>query len=397
MKFSCLSTFTGLGGMDLGIELAGFGVIGCIEWDEVARRSLKANRGDSWPVLDPPDIREVAATLRPRDLDLRPGELDLLTGAPPCQPYSKAAQWSKGSRRGLEDERGSYLADLLKLVESFQPKIVMLENVQGFVSGETTALSYIEKYLSKTARRAGVSYRLEHKVLEASSFGVPQKRKRAIVLLLSGEAEFEWPDDVPHTTAWDAIGHLATPAEMVVTTGKWGDLLPSIPEGRNYLWHTSRGGGLSLFGWRRRYWSFLLKLAKDSPSWTLSAHPGPATGPFHWDNRPLTIQEMLCLQTFPEDWRVEGSRVEQVRQIGNATPPLLAEVLGRQLSKYLGCRSDDLGPLRLALRARRPIPHPTAPSAVPHKYLGLVGEHPDHPGAGKGPGHPDRARTPSST
>src|SRR6185312_12245754 len=109
--------------------------------------------------------------------------------------------------------------------------------------------------------------------------------------------------------------------------GKWADLLPSIPPGMNYLWHTDRGGGEPLFGWRRRYWSFLLKLAPDQPSWTIQAQPGPATGPFHWDNRRLTGREMARLQTFPDDIQITGSLADAQRQIGNAVPSLLAEVL----------------------------------------------------------------------
>ncbi|MGH8069990.1 MAG: DNA cytosine methyltransferase, partial [Candidatus Entotheonellia bacterium] len=98
----------------------------------------------------------------------------------------------------------------------------------------------------------------------------------------------------PYHTAWDAIGDLDKedwPLELEVT-GKWAALLRSIPEGKNYLWHTPRGGGEPLFGWRTRYWSFLLKLSKRHPSWTIQAEPGPATGPFHWRNRMLSIEEL---------------------------------------------------------------------------------------------------------
>jgi hypothetical protein len=81
----------------------------------------------------------------------------------------------------------------------------------------------------------------------------------------------------------DRVPAPADDAQSLKVGGKWGDLLRSIPEGENYLWHTDRGGGLPLFGWRTRYWSFLLKLAKRLPSWTIQAQPGSAIGPFHWD------------------------------------------------------------------------------------------------------------------
>src|SRR5262249_10307742 len=115
----------------------------------------------------------------------------------------------------------------------------------------------------------------------------------------------------PYRTAWDAIGDLAEPNDPgLAVGGRWGDLLPTIPEGQNYLWHTDRNGGSPLFGWRTRYWSFLLKLSKRLPSWTVQAQPGSAIGPFHWRNRKLTFQELCRLQTFPDDLRIDCGRTE---------------------------------------------------------------------------------------
>lgn len=139
----------------------------------------------------------------------------------------------------------------------------------------------------------------------------------------------------PYRTTWDALGdlpqHLHDPDLRV--SGKWADLLSSIPEGHNYHWHTSRGGGLKLFGWRTRYWTFLLKLAKNRPSWTMQAQPLPATGPFHWANRKLSAQELSRLQTFPDDFKFDCPRYDVQRMIGNAVPSLLAEVLAVEIRR----------------------------------------------------------------
>lgn len=375
--------------MDLGLEAAGFRHVGCIEWDEAARRSLKANRDGKWPVLSHRDVRDAARELRPADLGLEVGELDLLAGAPPCQPYSKAAQWAPGSRQGLEDPRGRYLDDFLSLVETFLPKAVLMENVRGFVAGSTSALAHLQEHLAGIADRTGHEYRVQSQLLDAADYGVPQRRVRAIVVLTRLQRPFEWPGRLEPRVAWDAIGRLPAPPDEVDlrAKGKWADLLPSIPEGSNYLWHTSRGGGLPLFGYRTRYWSFLLKLAKDEPSWTLPASPGPSTGPFHWENRPLTPQELLALQSFPSDWRVEGTRrLDQVRQIGNATPPLLAEVVGRSLVAHLTGLSAATSPPVLTIRRCRPIAEASPVIEVPTAYHGYIGDHADHPGNGKGPG-----------
>ena len=381
-----LSGFSGVGGLDLGLEAAGFTHVGCIELNETARRSLKANRDDQWPLLDAGDILDVAETLRPSDVGMRRRELTLLAGAPPCQPFSKAAQWSRTSRIGLADDRSDCLNGFLDLAETFLPRVILLENVTGFAQGAIAALPEIERSLDRINRRWGTHYRPEVRVLDAASFGVPQHRRRAIIVALRDGGQLAWPtathDKAPVRT-WDAIGHISVAAPPV-PVGKWADLLPSIPEGENYLWHTSRGGGRPLFGYRTRYWSFLLKLAKDLPSWTLPAQPGPSTGPFHWTNRPLAVEELLRLQSLPADWVVEGTYRDQVRQVGNATPALLAEILGRAILYTLKLPTGAR-PLKLTIPRRRSVPPAHPPTVVSDHYRPLEGVHPEHPGAGRGP------------
>ena len=165
--------------------------------------------------------------------------------------------------------------------------------------------------------------------------------------------------------------------------GKWGALLPSIPEGRNYLWHTNRGGGLRLFGWRTRYWSFLLKLAKGQPSRTIQAQPGSAVGPFHWKNRKLTAHEMCRLQTFPDGLDFDCGRTDVQKMLGNTVPSLLAETLAREMRCQL-LETPCAGEARQLMPAvRAPVPGPEPVSGVPAPYRALVGDQPDHPGEGR--------------
>ncbi|MGH9055971.1 MAG: DNA cytosine methyltransferase [Acidimicrobiales bacterium] len=147
-----LSAFSGLGGLDLGLEAAGFRHVGCIEHDEFARRSLKANRGDVWELLDPGDITALAPMLEPDTLGLKQRELGLIAGGPPCQPFSKAAQWSAAARVGLRDVRSHCLLDFLDLIEVFLPRALLIENVSGFVQGEVSALGLIEKGVRQKRR-----------------------------------------------------------------------------------------------------------------------------------------------------------------------------------------------------------------------------------------------------
>jgi len=134
----------------------------------------------------------------------------------------------------------------------------------------------------------------------------------------------------------------------------------------------------------------LLKLAKDRPSWTVQAQPGPAVGPFHWESRRLGMRELCRIQTFPDDVHITGGRTAVQRQVGNAVPSLLGEVLGRtirvQLLELAPCRK----PLALLPPDRSPAPAPEPVRQVPHKYRFLAGEHEAHPGTGLG--HAARAR-----
>lgn len=388
MTRQALSAFSGAGGLDLGLEAAGFEIVGCIERDSLARQTLKANR-PNWPLLDPPDIRELAPKLHPGALGLQAGSLDLLAGGPPCQPFSKAAQWTYHSRAGWSDERSRAIDAFLDLIQVLRPKAILIENVIGFVKGKTSAIPYLEHFFHELEEREGGSYSLDWRVVDAADYGVPQHRKRALVIGLRDREVFHWPE-ATHANrpvrAWDAVADIETDGTDLIPepSGKWVDLLPSIPEGHNYQWHTDRGGGRPLFGYRTRFWSFLLKLAKDCPSWTLPAQPGPSTGPFHWDNRPLTVREMLRLQSFPESWVIKGNYRQQVKQVGNATPALLGEVFGRAIATQVS-EAYFSEPPKLEIPRKPTVPPPAPTRLVPEKYRDLEGDHRPHPGPGLGP------------
>jgi DNA (cytosine-5)-methyltransferase 1 len=141
----------------------------------------------------------------------------------------------------------------------------------------------------------------------------------------------------PHVTTAAAIGDLADrddlAEEQEPVNGKYGHLLPDIPPGDNYLFFTAkRGHPKPLFEWRKRYWSFLLKLDPEQPSPTIQAQPGPYVGPFHWRNRRLRLPEILRLQSFPDGYEIVGSRRSAQVQVGNAVPPVLAEKVAERLA-----------------------------------------------------------------
>lgn len=392
-----ISLYTGAGGLDLGFEAAGFETAVAVEMDRDAVATLRHNR--DWPVLDR-DIHSVSSDEILATAGLRQGDADLLIGGPPCQPFSKSGYWASGDARRLDDPRASTLEAYLRVLRDTQPKAFLMENVAGLAyRKKDEGLVLLRTTIESINRAVGTSYSMALALLKASDFGVPQDRERVFIIGQRDGTEFRYPTPThstgpdrligsePAHTAWDAIGDLeADDAPDLRMTGKWAELLPSIPEGQNYLFHTDRGEGLPLFGWRRRYWSFLLKLSKTMPAWTITAQPGSAIGPFHWKNRRLSMRELARLQTFPEDFRVLGSRVAYQRQLGNAVPSALAEVLGRCIVHQLLGGRPSSGALRLLPARRKPVPAAEKAGPVPKKYQHLVGVHDPHPGTGQGYG-----------
>ena len=399
-----ISLFTGAGGLDLGLEAAGFEPAICVELDEDARATLRLNR-PHWRLLEPGDIHAHRSEELVEQAGLRRREAVLLSGGPPCQPFSKAASWVNGQPAGLADYRSKTLEAYLGVAEAALPQVLLLENVRGLSRpGKNSAMELLESGIDRINRQHETRYRWTVVHASAADYGVPQTRERTYFLADRDGRMFHFPWKThgpiagdgslePYVTAWDAIGDLDTDVwdEALRPRGKWAELLPSIPEGWNYLWHTSRGDGKPLFGWRTRFWSFLLKLAKGRPSWTLPACPGPATGPFHWRNRLLSRRELCRLQTFPDNYVVHGAHTSAQRQIGNAVPPLTGEVIGREICcPWLGVRNE--GSLRFLLRHREGQPLPSPVQLVAERYLSLIGEHPSHPGVGKGSGAQARLR-----
>jgi DNA (cytosine-5)-methyltransferase 1 len=394
-----ISLFTGAGGLDLGFEVAGFGTRVAVEVDYVCCQTLRFNR--RWSVVED-DIRAVPSKQLLKIARLAPGEADVLIGGPPSQPFSKSGYWANGDARRLDDPNAGTLTEYLRVVRDTRPKVILLENVYGLAyAGKSEGLDRILNGILLINRQAKTNYVPVWRVIDAASYGVPQRRERLFIIASRDGRPFHFPSSThgensteygshvlePFHTAWDALGDLPQRSNDLDLrlTGKWADLLPSIPEGSNYLWHTSRGGGLPLFGWRTRYWSFLLKLSKQRPSWTIQAQPGPATGPFHWTNRRLSTRELARLQTFPENFKFECTRAEAQHMLGNAVPSLLAEILAREIRRQLldaplRRQEPKLMPPRRRIPPRR---HATVP--VHSSYLVLKGSHADHPGARLGP------------
>lgn len=398
--FNTISLFSGIGGLDFGFEAAGFETRVALEIDKHACRTIRLNR--PWEVIED-DINKVSSKSLLTRAELRPGEADMLIGGPPCQPFSKSSYWVRGDALRLDDPRADTLTGYLRILRDARPRAFLLENVYGLAyEGKDEGLRYILDGIKQINREVGTNYTVAWKMLNTADFGVPQSRERVFLVGSRDGRTFKFPEathaadpdsstdlfasSVRYKTAWDALGDLPEPGadeQGLKVGGKWADLLPTIPEGQNYLWHTDRGGGSPLFGWRTRYWSFLLKLSKRLPSWTIQAQPGASIGPFHWNNRRLTFQEMCRLQTFPDGLSIDCGRTEMQRMLGNAVPSLIGEVLAKEIRRQF-FDAPLKGNLKLLPPLRLDVPPAERPARLPAIYRPLIGKHEAHPGTGKG-------------
>lgn len=352
-QLPAVSLFSGVGGLDLGVSRAGFDIRAALEFDRDSARSLRANHFPERPdavieqsIVDVP-TDEILDRAR-----LRSGDAALVVGGPPCTPFSKSGNWLEYKRTG-KDPDASLLDEFARVVREARPAAALMENVWG--------LAYRNHNSIPLARLKGqlvdAGYQVRSQVLNAADYGVPQLRKRFILYAVRGSAPPPFPAPthsgwtettrrfdttlIPYVTAGNAIGNLVDRDDLAdqdeLVNGRYGHLLADIPAGDNYLFYTAkRGHPQPLFEWRSRYWTFLLKLDPDRPSSTIQSQPGPYIGPFHWRNRRLRILETKRLQTFSDEYIVLGdTRRSWQHQLGNAVPPMLAEIVARPLAQIL--------------------------------------------------------------
>lgn len=348
-RLQAVSLFAGCGGLDLGLSEAGFNVVLANDNDPFCADSFSANFPRVPFHLG--SVRDLKPKLM-RDLSRGAADvgIDLVFGGPPCPPFSKSRFYRRDKPRAMHDPVGhETLTGFMEVVRRLRPRAFLLENVPGFsYKVHSDALEYVTQW----AHRLG--YTTNSAVLDAAAYGVPQHRQRFFLVGLRG-ARFEFPepthtdpsaidlfsaDRAPWVTVRDAIGDLDTEANADhaghYAGGGVHDLLRQVPPGDNYLFFTKeRGHPRPVFKWRSRYWSYLLKLSPDRPSWTIQARRSNNMGPFHWRNRILRIDEVRRLQTFPDGWRLAGTIERQWRQVGNAVPPQLARAIGQQLANTL--------------------------------------------------------------
>jgi DNA (cytosine-5)-methyltransferase 1 len=322
-QLRAIDLFSGCGGLTLGLKQAGFDVVGAVEIDPTAVSTYNANhRG---VVVKNADIRKLSAAKLRRELKLRVGALDLLAGCPPCQGFS-ALRTRNGAKRN-RDARNDLVHEMLRFTRAFRPKSVMMENVPRLMQHKPF------KDLCNGLRSLG--YRLTFGIKDAARYGVPQRRRRLILIAGRGfEIQFG-SESSRFRTVRGAIGRMAEPGrsrdalhnipekkrtnrvlklirDIPIDGGSRGDL----PKSRQLECHKNSNGFNDIYG--RMAWDEVAPTVTSgcfNPSKGRFLHPE--------QNRAITMREAALLQGFPRNYNFDLSSGKEAiaLMIGNALPP----------------------------------------------------------------------------
>lgn len=338
-QLRAIDAFAGAGGLSLGLRRAGFDVRLAFDNDEVAVETHRRNLGDRVELLD---ATRTSSEQLMSLAGVGPGELDLLAGGPPCQGFSMQGLGVRG------DPRNELVLRYLDWIRDIRPRAFLIENVPAIKSVRGR---HLLDAVTVAARTAGLETHTA--VLDASDFGVPQRRRRAFMVGVPAGTDFQWPDPtaVRPVSVRDAIGDLPSPPAD-------GSPHPSVPnhfrEARlsalniERIKHVPEGGGrlhlpahlqLECHKGGHRHLDTYGRLAWDEPAVTITARFDSFTrGRFGHpvEHRTITLREGARLQSFPDDFVFVGNRGEVARQIGNAVPPALGESVVRAIARALG-------------------------------------------------------------
>lgn len=362
-----IDLFAGAGGSVIGSVQAGHEVGVVVEWDKFACETLRSNQRDHGAEVIQDDVSNFSGKELRSRAGVSKSEALIVSGGPPCQPFSKNSYWtdsgddakyrrarSKGEKAekpapittAKEDSRRDMLFEFLRICVESKADAFVFENVPSIVHprNKKTFERLVKAFSSE-------GFETNFCVLNASEFGVAQNRKRMVMIgsrarkpLLPQPTHSAESGEMilsPLVSSSDAISKFGSKKykeDGEEVSGRWADQFFEVPPGMNYKALTAWAGHPNpSFEAETRFWNFLLKLHPDRPSWTIAASPGPWTGPFHWNNRRLRTPELAALQGFPEGYNFEGSRRERVRQIGNAMPPALARVAVDEAARSIDC------------------------------------------------------------
>lgn len=382
-----IELFAGAGGLGMGISKAGFRPTRIVEWDRWCCDTIRENRRAKtggigrWPEPVEGDIRQI-------DFRKHQGKVDLVSGGPPCQPFSLG-----GKHRAHSDTRDMW-PEAVRVVRETRPRAFVFENVKGLTRASfATYLAHIvhqltypeltlradETWMEHMARlerhhtsrgdQDNLRYNVVHRVLNAANYGVPQRRERVVFVGFRADLGIEWnfPDETHSIDAllwdqarsgdyWDrhevasrnrafdprflARAKKLTEKPKLVPWHTVRDAISDLPDPE----HAPKAAALCLnhrFQAGARSYIGHTGSPLDEPAKTLKAGvhgvPGGENMLRRADDtvRYFSVRESARLQTFPDDYRFHGSWTESMRQLGNAVPVQLAEVVAKNVAKHL--------------------------------------------------------------
>lgn len=342
-RYTAIDLFSGAGGLTVGLKKAGFNVLAGVEINDAAIETYRLNHREC--SLYTTDIRQLSPEILLRDLSLKKGDLDLLAGCPPCQGFSTHRTRKKSN--SVADERNDLIFEFVRFVSGLLPKTIMMENVPALAEDESMAMAK-----AKLEKLGYIFDKHSIAVRDASNYGVPQRRKRMIMLASRyGKIPAPKPATIRRTVR-DAIGSLKKPTESSDTlhslTTRRGPkaqaIISAVPKNGGSraeipkeLWlpcHIKNPNGYrDVYG--RMTWDDVAPTITggcSQPSKGRFIHPE--------EDRGITLREAALLQTFPKKYKFSLSKGKDAvaLMIGNALPPEFirrqAVVLIKHLDKY---------------------------------------------------------------
>lgn len=363
MNLSVVSLFSGGGGLDLGFINAGYKVVWAIDNNANAVNTYKENI----------DSNIKCADITQEDVNQIP-KADVVIGGPPCQSFSLAGN------RNVEDARGQLVWRYIDIIKHMKPKAFVFENVTGLLSAKNLEKKSIVELLKMAFQDIG--YTVEMKVMNAAEYGVPQKRKRVIIVGLKGDKKFEFPKPThgdinsglkPYVTVQDALGDLPKATndenesvlyeiepqnEYQKRMRSYGEamvsehFIPTLSELDKYIISHVKPGGNYMDIPTDVNSKRIQRLQRDGghttcygrmhpaePAYTINTYfnrPNVGCNIHYSEDRLITVREALRLQSFPDQYKIISSS-KQGRNliVGNAVPPMLAEVIAKKLKEEI--------------------------------------------------------------
>ena len=363
-----ISTFAGCGGSSLGYRMAGFKVLWASEFIDAARKVYEDNAAPG-TVVDGRDIRLVDPLEVMRALGIKPGELDVLDGSPPCSSFSTAGKreehWGKSKKYSDKEQRTDDLFfEYVRFIKAIKPRAFVAENVSGLVKG--TAKGY---FLEILAAMKACGYRVEARLLDAQWLGVPQARQRIIFQGIREDVDavptFPTPfayrysvrDAIPsaravrthsdQTTRWEDAGSQPSPAIVasaprMADSNGCGGIVEALVEPETDISKQAIGreyDKLNPGQASEKYFS-LVRADAAEPCPTVTAAGGMNSGiacvVHPTEKRKFSIAELKRICAFPDDFALSGSYAQQWERLGRAVPPLMMRAIAATLAEKLG-------------------------------------------------------------